>query len=35
MSSFQASQMIALLEKIIEALDRIYHALRHEKVDKE
>lgn len=35
MSSFQANRMIILLEKIVEALDRIYHALRHEKVNKE
>lgn len=35
MSSFQANRMIVLLEKVVEALDRIYHALRHEKVEKE
>lgn len=35
MSSFQASKIIVLLEKVVEALDKIYHALRHEKVEKE
>lgn len=35
MSSFQANEIITLLKKVVEALDRIYHALRHEKIEKE
>ena len=34
-SAMQASMMIELLKKIIEALDNIYHAIRHENINKE